>query len=776
MRAILRRASRMLLALALVLMILATLVACQAAPGTPAATTPATAAAQVTPTPAPPITARPTSTQASALPSTTPVQAQAPTASPEPTEQAGADLAVWSTHDRAVGEGAVTYRVHYANLDTERAADGVVLQIVIPEGAKIARVSREFEVTFDGALVPLGAVQPAQIGGVEIALQWPEALPPGTQAILNAQINQDGVDPDLTNNVAQDSELSPAPDLALRTSLAGDSSPFVPGGTVKLRLAYVNLADVRAQAATITATLPSGLYYIGANGNLSGEPLVSGMDGGVQVVLPLQPVGSGGGKGNVYVQAQLDAAAQPGDALTWGAEIGAPGEASLVYNRAESTQIVQNAGPDVWVTLESTGETSLERKHAYRVAFGNLGTERAANVVLSLTLPASLGDVRFGREPASLENGIATWKFESLGMAQAGRPFEVTGVIVTEGPAVASANITTTGTDANPGNDSAEVTDEMVALAMPTILGPSAAIIDDQPAFYGVGTRGATVSLYLAATETEPAVPLGMAVVDGGGKWAMAPTEALPAPGWHWFTATQTLGERVSPVTGVANFVSEDTGIDTDSLTVNGTRVGGIDQAIAWPAGQMLTFGAQIVDCAAPLTPALLASYYDRDDVLVNREAIPAASMDANGKVTFAFRVPRLEQQLQWTLGLSYTCEGAPQTKALASTLRPARYLAAPLAGFWDDLKCWFGFCEETPPPPPPPKKQCPGCTPLDPNQRKKKPTFLDPDPDDNDFSQPLSVGLIRNLSGVTLTSCDNPPGSGGHDRLEASPLTPLRI
>jgi hypothetical protein len=511
----------------------------------------------------------------------------------------------------------------------------------------------------------------------------------------------------------------------------------VPGATVKLRLAYVNLADVKAQTATITATLPSGLSFVGASGNLSGQALVSGTDGGVQVVLTLQPVSGGGGKGSVVLHTQVDAAAQVNHSLTWTAEIGAPGETNLAHNLAEGIQVVQPVGPDVWVTLESTGETAVGGTHTYRLAFGNLGTLRAENVALSLALPVALGDVRFGREPASFENGTATWRFETLGVAQKGRPFEVTGVVGTEGPAVASASITTASSDANPRNDAAEMTDEMVAVAMPTILGPNAAVIDDRPAFYGEGTAAATVSLYLAATESEPAALLGTAVVDGSGKWAIAPAEALPEPGWHWFTATQTLGDRVSPATGVANSVSKDTGIDTDSLTVNGARVGGIDQTISWPEGQVLTLAARIIDCATPLTPTLLADYYDKDDVLVNREAIAPASTDENGNVAFAFRVPRLEQELKWTLALSYTCGGAPQTKALANTLRPAMVLARPLGGLWEDIKCWFGFCNDTPPPPPPPKKQCPGCTPLNPDQMKRKPSPFDRVPDESDFSEP---------------------------------------
>ncbi|MHB1318082.1 MAG: hypothetical protein ACYCYF_05615, partial [Anaerolineae bacterium] len=499
-------------------------------------------------------------------------------------------------------------------------------------------------------------------------------------------------------------------------------------------------------------------------------------DGGVQVVLPLQPVGGGRGRGSVVLQVLVDAAAQPGDSLAWGAEIGTPGEIGLTHNLSESTQVVQAAGPDVWVTLESTGETAVGGTHVYRVAFGNLGTQRAEGVVLSLNLPAALTDVRYGREPASLEDGVATWKFDTLGAVQRGRPFEVAGLVGTEGLAVARVAVSTNEVDANPDNNVAEVNDEMLALAMPTILGPSTAVIDEQPAFYGAGMAGATVALYLAATETEPAVPLGTAVVGGNGQWTLALSEDLPAPGWHWFTATQTLGEWVSPVTGVVNYVSEDTGIDTDSLTVNGARVGGIDQTILWPAGKVLTFAARIVECSTPLTPTLLASYYSLDDVLVNREAIAPASTDTNGNVSFAFRVPRFEQQLQWTLGLSYTCGRASQTRSLVNTLRPATVLARPLADLWDDIKCWFGSCTPTPPPPPPPKKQCPGCTPLDPNQRKRKPTFMDPDPDDNDFSQPLSVGPVWNAPGDTLTCRDDLAGPAGHVWLAGDLSTPLRI
>jgi hypothetical protein len=219
-------------------------------------------------------------------------------------------------------------------------------------------------------------------------------------------------------------------------------------------------------------------------------------------------------------------------------------------------------------------------------------------------------------------------------------------------------------------------------------------------------------------------------VVDDKGRWQIAPLESLPEPGWHWYTATQTLEDRRSPSTGVANYTAEDLGIDPNSLTVNGERVGGIDQEISWPGDKVLTLGARIVACSTPLTPTLLADYYSLDDVLMSREVLAPESTDDNGNVTFAFRVPRREMQAQWTLALSVYCDKNQQTKALISLPHPARYQAGILDWLERKIDCWFGTCKDPPPPPPPPQP-CQGCSPLPKEKTRPKPDFFGPDADD---------------------------------------------
>ncbi len=688
----------------------------------PASTvTQATGAATAVPTHGPAATAAATQS---------PSKAQ--TSASEPAMAPGADLAVWVTHEKAPGQGRVSYKVYYANDGPSLPAEDVALDITIPAGTTVVWAPRDSEMTAEGLVIPLGTLAPRQTGKVDVEVAWSEAAAPGEWTELVAEINAAAPDPNPADNLARDGERVAAPDLALGLSLDG-AGLVVPGGSAGVVASLLNKGAAQAAGATLTLTLPVGMTFERAQGSLAGEPAVSAAEDGSQIVLPLNPV-QARGTGKVVVQVALDPALPPENEITVSGLLAVAGDAATEDNAAALAPLVQGPGADLWVEIAVEGDPLLDEKRVYVVTAGNRGTERAEGT-LTVELPAGLEDLAFSAAPDSVAGDTVTWPLQAV-MPGTKTSRRITGRLAAEGPLVARARVTTSGADANGRNDAAEVTEEVLALAMPQILGPSAAVIDPEPEFYGQGAAGATVSLYLAATETEPAVPLGTALVDDSGRWTLAPEVALPATGWHWFTATQTLGERVSPVTGVANYVSRDTGIDTDSLTVNGERVGGIDQEISWPGARVLTFAARIVECESPGQPMLVASYYTMDDVLVNREAIAPASVDEDGNVSFDFRVPRIEQEVQWTLGLSYTCDDVPQAKVLAGTLRPARFLARPLAGLWEDIKCWFGSCTDTPPPPPPIKKQCPGCTPIPPEKRKPKPNpFQNPDDDDHHFA-----------------------------------------
>ncbi|MHB9031804.1 MAG: hypothetical protein ACYC6L_02030 [Anaerolineae bacterium] len=650
-------------------------------------------------------------------------------AAPSAAAPSGADLAVWSQHDQSPAEGKVTYRVYYANLSPEQVADQTVLQVRPPEGAAVLRVSREYQPLSGGSglEVSLGALQPDEIGYIDLEVGWPTALAPGAWTELNAQISSAAPDPDMLNNTAQDGETVAGPDLALTMKTADNSGPYVPGGTVVIELDYRDNSATEAKSASIVLDLPKGLTYRIASGSLAGDPLVTQVGGSSQVTFSLKPLAAKAGN-SLVVQVVLDADLAPGLPLTSTAVITAAGDLNPADNRAEVGQLVQEAGPDVWVSLASKGETELGGKLSYRLSYGNRGTEAAQGVVVSLALPPALKDVRFSVQPDAVANGSATWKLDTLQAGQGGGPIEVSGSIGGTGSATANARIASSTADAYQPNDTAEVAAEFVALQMPVIAGPSNAVVSDRPVFSGQGKPSAEVSLYLAGVDGQPGTLLGTGLVDGSGRWEITPSTSLPLPGWYWFTATQQLGDLVSQITGTANYFDDKILIDSSSLTVNGARVGGIDQDIAWPEGKVLTFGARIVSCAKPLTPTLQVEFSNNDGTVTNRRVITPKRFDPDGYVEFDYQVPRANQQVQWQMALSFYCQDGGQS-SVQPRVRTVKYVAGVLDWLKRKIDCWFG-CEKQPPPPPPPQP-CQGCTPLD-RKTKPKPDFFGPPEDDH--------------------------------------------
>ena len=673
-----------------------------------------------TPTPAPTAETSPASSPAVGTPSAVP-----PTGSP-----VDADLAVWSDHDSAPALGTVTYHVHYANLGLTVPARGAVLRITPPEGTRLgtgSEASTPLATGGGGIEVALGTIEPSTIGVVNVDVEWTTTPAPGTWTELTAQLTAADPDPDATNNTATDGERVPGPDLRLTLRPAESSAAFTPGATVTYRLALVNVSTADAPAASLALTLPKGLTFVSAGGSLAGKVQAAAAGDGTLVTLPLSAVRAMA-RGTVEVRAMLGADLAPGLPVTASAVVSAAGETSTADNTADFTEAVQAAGADVWVALDSKGSTELNGKRAFRLRYGNRGTVAADGVSLSLEIPASLANVKFGLEPTAIADGVATWAFASLPKATGTRAIEITATIAAAGSADLRAGITTATADENTGNGTAEAAAEFVDLAMPVISGPVNAFVGARPVFFGTGRSGATVSLSLVSADGLTAEPLGTGTVDGNGRWEIQPATDLPSAGWHWFTATQRLGDLVSPGTGVADFATPDTSTDPNSLTVDGKRVGGINQVISWPGGTTLVFGARVSACAKPLSPMLQADYYTADDVMVNRQLADPKGVAEDGTLEFAFVVPRLTQEVQWQLSLAYYCESPGQSRT-RSSVQLASYTAGLLEWLDRTISCWFGNCPPAPPEPPPPRKFCPGCGPAE-IPKKPAPNFMS-DPED---------------------------------------------
>ncbi len=487
-------------------------------------------------------------------------------------------------------------------------------------------------------------------------------------------------------------------------------------------LSYDNVATGDAAVPNLTVKLPHGVTFNSARGDLAGTPTALADGDGSVVTLPLRAV-KALAKGSVLLQATLPADLAPDQTVTASALVATDADSTAADDKAESTEVVQSAGPDAWVALDGKGATELNGKHVYRLRYGNRGTAAAEGTSLSLSMPGALSGLRFTVQPTAVVDGTATWQLGTLPPSTSARTIEVTATITGTGSNVTPAAEITSDADANRSNNGAEVADDLVAIAMPVITGPANAVVGARPVFFGTGRPAATVALNLAGPDGGAAQLLGTDKVDGSGRWEIQPAADLAEARWHWFTATQRSGDLVSETAGVADFTSADTAIDTNSLTVNGKRVGGFDQVIPWPGGTRLVFGATIEGCAKPVSPMLQTDYYDTSGGLVNRQIAEPTRADADGNVEFAFVVPRVTQEVQWQVSLAFYCRDDAQSD-VGTGMREAVYV-----GILDTVKrkidCWFGNCKQPPPPPPPPKP-CPGCTPWVP-PKKPSPSPLAP-------------------------------------------------
>ncbi|HOG45045.1 MAG TPA: hypothetical protein PLJ35_10605 [Anaerolineae bacterium] len=693
---------------------------------------------------APPPQAEPATAQSEAEPgelaeAPEPAGEDEPAEEPRPTPQPGAiDLAVSVWHDEElVAGGSANYSVYYANYDAELDATGVLLAVALPEGATLAASTR------DGETLPpskaagqrleyaLGTVAAGEGAEIVLQVQMPAELRPGSTVALTARIAGSAPDPDEETNYAEDVAEIPAPNVWVGVGLAEDCGPFVPGRAVSYRVSYGNAAPVEAKSVQLTGTLASGMSFRSAHLVTWEEeeeqerrqaitPQVQGSDLSFDLGT-LEP----GAYGEIALELDLGQGLYPDQPLTCTLRISTTSiELDEEDNWAEDVEYAQVEGPDVWIALESQSDGELGGYQSYYLYCGNGGTQDAEGISVSLTIPALLDDVTFAVEPNTFANGIATWQIGRL-EAYSGGSIDVEGTIARTGQATAKATVSTTSKDVNTRNNVAEVSDEIVTIHMPAIVGPSEARVGVQPVFFGLGKPEATVKLYLAGDSAQPARLLGNTLVDEDGRWEITPTAKLPQPGWYWFTATQELNGLVSPVTGVGNYYSDDITIDTNSLTVNGERVGGIDQTIEWIGNSELTLGARIIACENPLTPTLQVRYYNAQGLMVNHKKIQPKRTGPDGYVEFDFTVPSEDEGVQWQLELGCYCREEVQTGVIGRS--PG--LAAPLQKGWTDIYkpgCWFGGCGNSDPEPPPKPPACPGCTPIERPKSRPKPT--DPD------------------------------------------------
>jgi uncharacterized repeat protein (TIGR01451 family) len=690
------------------------------------------------------------------------------------------DLAVSAWKDQTVGAGAdIDYHVSYYNYDWSFGTQNVVLTVTLPTASLLVTSTR------DGAYFPpnsqsgqtfvynMGALAANDSGVIDLVVHLPNNLVVNDIVLLTARISGTNPDPYPDNNYAQDEEMIPGANMVIYKRRAYDSGLFAPGYVVTYTIDYYNAASyIDATSVVVTDHLPISVTFLSA---LKDDwiditpitPTISGSD----LVFSLGTLAPGD-SGQLQVQAQLDSRLFAKTVLRNTVQV-ATSAAETTYedNWAFDEQDVLPTQPDLWVELHSSTDGQMDGYQSYWANLGNAGPLDAHNVTLTLSIPNQLTDLDIYPAPdiplvTRTNDYLATWFIGTILADDWGNGVSVSGIINAAGQITATASLASTSDEADPADNVASVSDYNAEILMPIIEAPNTAIVGTRPVFFGLGQPDATVTLYLSGTVAVPGRMLGSDVVDGYGRWMITPTTPINQPGWYWFTATQQMNNRISPVTGVGNFVTDTLVMDTNSMVryygtrengewpegIEGERIGGINQPLGWRRATTYTLGVQLTRCAPnePISPTLQALLFNDDGLMVGYRDMAAAFVETTtGYVEFEFWTPEEES---FELFLRYYC---PVTAMLANSPQPA-----PLqpSGWWQDLKDWFGCWEslgcDKPDPPPPPKPGCPGCTPIPRPRPRPKPT--DPDGFVYDCSQvragaSIAQSIIQN-AWVTAT------------------------
>ena len=665
------------------------------------------------------------------------------------------DLWTSAWHDQVVSaSAAIDYHVEYANADWSFDAQNVVLTATLPAASTLVTSTMSgnpFTPTSRSGQVlvyNIGPLAASESNVIDLVVHLPSTLRVNDNVVLTARVSSTNPDPNPDNNYTENSETIPGANMTLYKRPAYDSGPFVPGGMVTYTLEYYNSASyIEATNVVVTDRLPLGMTFTAAllDNWTTVTPITPTVSGNLLTFnLGTLPPGEGG---RLLVEAKLDPNLFAKTVLrnTAGVATSAP-ETSYDDNWTFDEQTVAPILPDLWVEAHSSSDGQIDGYQSYWVNLGNSGPLSATNVSLSLSIPIELVELEFNSQPDTFvtrtHDYLATWNRGTLDADSWGDGVYMYGRINAAGQITLTASITSASPEADPMDNVAYVGDFNAEILMPIIELPSTAIVEPQPVFFGLGQPNTTVTLYLSGTVAVSGRTLGQGVVDDYGRWVITPTSPINTPGWYWFTATQQAGNRISPVTGVGNFVTDTQSLilDTNSMVryygtrdvdthtwppgIEGERVGGINQMLGWRRGITYTLGAQLTRCGAndPISPTLQVLLYNDDGLMVGHQDLAATYTETlTGYVEFEFGTPEDES---FELFVRYYC---PVTTTLASRMpsNPARP-----SGWWQDLKDWFGCWEslgcDKPDPPPPPKPGCPGCTPIPRPRPRPKPT--DPD------------------------------------------------
>lgn len=292
--------------------------------------------------------------------------------------------------------GRITFTIGYNNAGTQ-AATGVVLTDILP--ANTSFVGPGWTPVGGGPVytVNLGNLAAGAGGSIQYIVDVTQTLPINALQVCNSVYAGDdglnGADLNTADNSATVCvAANAAPDLRVTKSDGGAS--VAPGQPITYTVSYTNAGSRGATGVALTETLPAHTTYAGGGWSLASSGVYT-------MYVGTLPATVGANAGQVDFVVQMNTPAPAGlEYITNVVIIGDDKSNGLdpnLANNVGSDTTPVSAAPDLVITKSDGGvSASAGDVVTYTIFYSNTGTQDAANVVLTETLPANTTYVGYG--------------------------------------------------------------------------------------------------------------------------------------------------------------------------------------------------------------------------------------------------------------------------------------------------------------------------------------------------------------------------------------------
>ncbi|MCB9436685.1 MAG: DUF11 domain-containing protein [Anaerolineales bacterium] len=231
---------------------------------------------------------------------------------------------------------------------------------------------------------------------VTFAVTVDNPLPGGVTQVSNSACAADdgsnGPDPTTPNCDNDDTPISAEPDMAITKDDGGVT--VLPGGTIVYALNYSNIGTIGATGVVITETVPANSTF-NPGASTAGWVCVPDNSAGSICTFAVAGTVAAGGGGSVNFAVDVDPIPMPAgvDVINNNACIaddGNNGTDPNMGNNCDPDDTPVDAAPELSLTKDDGGATVTPGGTvAYTLTYTNNGTQGAANVVITETVPAN---------------------------------------------------------------------------------------------------------------------------------------------------------------------------------------------------------------------------------------------------------------------------------------------------------------------------------------------------------------------------------------------------